>query len=140
MQVEVSRFETMDEAKAYAARVIDEAAERARTKYVTPGSGQAMEYQAVREEAVRYLSGETGSWPMLQADVQGGTIHPVTGQPVSNIDDAANAVMVMHGLWQQVGSAIRAIRLGGKAQVMQATTQAQVAAIRDQVIAQLNAL
>lgn len=140
MQVDVSRFASLDEAKAYARRAIDEAAERARTKYVTPGSGQAMEYQACREEAIRYLGGESGSWPMLQADVSGGTLHPVTGQPVQNLEEAAEAVMIMYGAWQQVGAAIRTIRLGAKAQVTQASSQAQVAQIREQAIASLDSL
>jgi hypothetical protein len=141
MLVEVSRFATLAEARAHAQRAIDEAAERARTKYITPGSGQAMEYQAALAEAQRRVAnnGGGGQYRMLQADVDAGTIHPVTGLPVANLDEAADAVLIMYGAWEHVGSMIRAVRLGGKAQVAQATTQAQVAQIRDATIAGLAA-
>lgn len=129
MKVEVSRFATVEDARAAAKRTIDEAAEEARQRYLTPGAGQALEYEAVYAEALRYVAAKAGPYPMLQADVDAGT--------AEDLAEAAAVVITTRQEWEQAGAIIRSLRLAGKRQIDEAETQADVAQIRKQVIAQL---
>ena len=129
MKVEVLRFSDLAAAQAHAKQRIDEAAESARTKYITPGSGQAMEYEAAAREAERFIADQPGPYPMLQADVDAGL--------ASDLWAAAQLVLGMRGAWEPVGAEIRRVRLQAKREVDQAATQAQVAQIRDAALSAL---
>lgn len=132
MKVEVARFEDLNAAKTAAKRAIDDAAELTRRRYLTPGAGQAMEYEAVVREAERRLAGKPGAYPMLQSDVDAGL--------ASDLDDAATLVMQRRSQWETVGAAIRSLRLARKRDLDGANTQAMVAQIREQAKAELDAL
>jgi len=110
LKVEVFAHDTLAEAKAAAKQAIDAAAEQVRARYLTPGSGQALEYEAVHREAERRLAGEPGAYPMLQADVDAGL--------ATDLDDAATLVSQMRAQWETVGAAIRRLRLGRNARWM----------------------
>lgn len=132
MQIKVSRFESLADAQAHARQVIDEAAEAARNRYITPGGGQALEYQSAVEEARAYQAGQPGDYLMLQADVNAGL--------AADLEAAADLVLTTRAGWEHVGSAIRAIRLAAKRQVNEAATQRAVAEIRNQAVADLSAV
>jgi len=132
LKVEVKRWDSLAEARENAKHIIDQQAERTRLKYITPGSGQAMEYEAAVREAERFMAGEQGSFPMLQADVSAGLAPTLVA--------AAQLVLGMRAAWEPLGAGIRTIRLSAKRQVDLATTQAQVAQIREQAVAQLLSL
>ena len=56
--------------RAAALRAVDTAAELKRQAWLTPGSGQALEYEATRAEAAAYQPGQpAGTYPMLEAEV-----------------------------------------------------------------------
>lgn len=129
MQIKVEKYENLDKAKMDAERLIDEAAEKIRLEYVTPGSGQAMEYEAASREALEYIGNPEGSFPMLQADVSAG-LSP-------DISTAASAILAMKSQFESVGAIIRTRRLLHKRLIREATTQKEVAQRR---IAGLEAL
>jgi hypothetical protein len=113
---------------------LDEIAEAERLKYVTPGAGQAMEYQQAAAEAEALLTAIAvdpdyeplpETYPMLAASIgiDGGTLAEV-----------AATVSTMHGQWRQIGSAIRAARLAGKAAIDAAETAEDAQAAFDAVV------
>lgn len=123
---------SLEAAKKHAVNDIDSAAEQARNRYLTAGSGQAMEYEAAYQEALRYVSAQGGAYPMLAADVAAG-LSP-------DLETTAGTVIAMRQQWEQVGAAIRQMRLAGKQAVNAAQTQSEVAAARDTAIASLDML
>lgn len=119
-------------AKEEAIRAIEGVAEQARNRYITSGSGQAMEYESAAREAERYLAGDPGAYPMLQADVDAGI--------AEDMDQAAQLILGMRGQWETIGSEVRKIRLLHKRLLGAAGTYEEVTQIRQQALAQLNAL
>lgn len=140
MKIKVQRFEDVDQAREYAKLAIDEAAEAARARYITSGSGQAMEYQEAYRQAQEFLANPAASAPMVMADVLSETINPSTDLPVASVGEAASLIVFMYEQWTGVGTEIRRLRLAGKASVKTAATAAEVAHIRETTIAGLNAL
>ncbi|MBA4774294.1 MAG: hypothetical protein H2044_01390 [Rhizobiales bacterium] len=98
---------------------IDEEAERARLRYITGGSGQAMTYQQKAQEAAEVLalvgSGEIDAshFPLLSAEV---------GITAATLVEVAQVVDYAYQTWRVVGAQIEALRLGGKASVSSAST------------------
>jgi hypothetical protein len=113
------------DAKRVFTKLIDDAAEAERLKYITYGSGQALEYQRVAEEARRYAENSEGSFPMLQASVD-------AGEAIS-LADAAALITAHDSAWQTIGSEIRRIRLTAKIALDEATTVEEVAAAYDDI-------
>jgi len=108
---------------------IDAEAEAVRLRFITPGAGQAMEYQEALTQARAFADGGAGTYPMLAADVAAGTIDPRTGEAVADEAQAADLVLWSYAQWIAAGSAIREARLAAKAAVREATTrEAKVAA------------
>lgn len=111
----------LETVKAEAKATIDHDAEQARLKYITAGSGQALEYQEVADEAARYQeAGGLGSYPMLQASVDAGE--------VANLAAAAALVLQREAAWATAGSTIRRLRIAAKLAISAATTIDQVRA------------
>ncbi|QIO64768.1 hypothetical protein [Rhizobium leguminosarum] len=115
---------TLEGLKAQLRVSIDFAAEAQRLKYITPGAGQAMTYQAKAAEAKAFLASEDpqqSDYPMLSAEV---------GITAGNLAAVAQIVASAYAQWQAIGAAIEAARLGGKAAVEAASdaTAAQAAA------------
>ncbi|MGV6871745.1 hypothetical protein ACUSIJ_03510 [Pseudochelatococcus sp. B33] len=100
---------------------IDAAAEAERTRYITPGAGQAMTYQAKAAEALRYAeSAGAGAYPLLSAEVG------ITG---ATLADVAAVVSGAHAQWLAIGSRIEAARLAAKAAVEAAGNEAAARAV-----------
>ncbi|MCX7370937.1 MAG: hypothetical protein NTW56_00605 [Alphaproteobacteria bacterium] len=101
-------------------RGVDSAAETARLRYITPGTGQAMVYLAKEEEAraVLALQGPptAGEYPLLEADVSIGAAESVVA--------AAQTVATLASQWRRVAAEIETIRLGAKAAITAATDEA----------------
>ncbi|PYE87390.1 hypothetical protein [Phyllobacterium leguminum] len=119
------------EAKAGHKAAVDQAAERERKKYITPGEGQAMEYQQAATEAIAYLAAleadpkyepEPGAYPMLEASI---------GIDGDTLAEVATTVAAMHTQWQMIGSAIRTVRLAAKAAVGAAESVEAAQAVLD---------
>lgn len=112
-------------AKERAKEKIDQDAERCRLKFITGGAGQAMEYLASEQEADQVLAAgpdfvlpdDPTLFPFLRAEanVRGTTVY-----------EAAQVTAQAASLWRQVGAAIKALRLGGKAAVDVAETEEEV--------------
>ena len=112
------------ERKRLASTQIDEAAEAARLRYITGGSGQAMTYQQKAAEAAAALAAtdpDPADYPLIVAEI--GITAPTLLEVATVIDGA-------YQQWRVVGAAIEALRLGGKAAVAAAMTveDVQVAA------------
>lgn len=103
---------------------IDAEAERQRLRWITPGAGQAMTYQAKVDEAralaVEGEEADPSHYPMLSAEVG------ITG---ATLQDVSGVVIAAYQQWQAIGAAIEAARLGGKRAVDLAETVEDVAAI-----------
>lgn len=100
---------------------IDSAAEAERNKYLTPGAGQSMAYQAKVDEAFEWInSGGTGYYPMLEAEL---------GITADNMDDLTQLIILMHSRWQQVSAGIERARLLAKKQVDEAQTYDDIMAV-----------
>ncbi|SMD02759.1 hypothetical protein [Rhizobium sp. RU36D] len=109
--------------KADLKRDIDATAETERLKYITPGAGQAMTYQAKASEARLYLadpSPDPQDYPLLAAEVG------ITAEDMSGV---ATAVLAAERQWHLVGAAIEAVRLGAKEAISVATTKAEADAV-----------
>lgn len=105
--------------KADAKARIDADAETARLRYITAGSGQAMEYQEAAAEAVRYVATSgAGAYPMLQASVDAGE--------AANLAAAAALITAREDAWANIGANIRRLRIAAKRAVDAATTVEQV--------------
>lgn len=109
-------------------------AEAERLKYVTAGAGQAMEYQQAAAEAEGLLTAIALDpdyeplpeiYPMLAASLG------IDGETLAEV---AATVAAMHGQWRQIGSAIRAARLAGKAAIDAAVTAEDAQAAFDAVV------
>ncbi|WP_199091550.1 hypothetical protein [Bosea sp. ASV33] len=103
---------------------IDADAEAERLKYITPGAGQAMTYQAKADEARRLQNDATpkaANYPLLSAEV-GVTAPTLTG--------VGAVVLEAYQQWQTVGGAIETARLTAKKQVDDAETAEAVRAVR----------
>lgn len=110
----------------------DSAAEALRLTLITPGSGQAMEYQEAYAEAVQVdqavkanaaATFDPTAFPMLSASL-GYDLDPTTGQPTADIPGEARAVLAAYDAYQRAGAAIRAARLKGKAEIEAASDAA----------------
>ncbi|MGF3028015.1 hypothetical protein ACQVP2_35145 [Methylobacterium aquaticum] len=112
--------------KAHLHALVDAQAEALRSRVVTPGAGQALEYQEAQAQAAAALAGGASSataerYPMLAVTV-GIDIDPQTGEPAADILGVARGVQAARGAWLAIGVAIRGARLKGKAAIGAATT------------------
>ena len=109
-------------AQQQAKLIIDEAAERARLRYITGGAGQAMAYQEKGEEAADYIAAgypaDLSSYPFIEAE----TI--ATGKTATQ---AADDIIDQKSAWITVGSHIEKVRLGGKKDVDDAIDVCRIA-------------
>ena len=100
---------------------VDRQAEAERGRYITPGAGQAMTYQAKAAEAQRFVEAKgDGDYPLLTAEVG------VTG---ASLDDVAAVVLGMYGQWQLIGAQIERARLTAKAAIVAAEDEAAARAV-----------
>ena len=116
---------------------VDVAAERLRGQVLTPGAGQAMEYQEAVAEATAALAAPTTAtaalYPMLASSI-GIDIDPSTKAPATDVVGVARAVQAMQSAWVTAGAAIRQARLAGKAAIASSTTIAAAVAAYDAIV------
>jgi hypothetical protein len=132
MRVDVSPFKGLEDARDYAIAAIDSAAEQARLKYITPGSGQAMEYQQAIQEAKEFLSDSSGSFPMLEATVSAGVADDKT--------QAANQILENESFAKSTGAVIRRIRLAAKHKIRGLEDMRSIALERDSAVCKLESV
>ena len=117
--------------------LVDRKAEAMREGLMTPGIGQAMEYQEAQAEAAAALSAPSNAsavlYPMLAASI-GVDIDPSTKAPATDVLGVARAVNATHDAWVTAGAAIRKARLGGKAAIDAAGTVAAAAAAYSAIV------
>lgn len=130
-------------ARYLASTVIDEAAGRARRRYITDVPGQEAVYLVKLQEAQAYAA--------AHALDSGATVPAYIAAEASAIGQSAitvaNTVIALAGFWNgNVGPAIEGARLGGKAAVAAATgadeaaTIAAIEAARDAALSALEAI
>lgn len=114
-------------------RAIDQAAGRARSRYITVAAGQEGTYLLKERQARDFAAaGYTGTVPaMVQSEMN------ATGATAT---DAANAIIAQADAWISVAATVEEIRIGAKTAIGAAADQAGVEAIRDQAIADLDAV
>lgn len=98
----------LEQIKAHLKAQVDAAAERERARYITPGAGQAMTYQAKADEARRLAgdpSPDPADYPLLSAEV---------GIAAPDLASVGAVVLAAHQAWQMIGAGIEAARLGAK--------------------------
>ena len=111
--------------KTDALRRIDAAAEQARAAWITPGSGQALVYQAKGVEAGRYLAAspppaDLSSYPLLAAEI---------GLTAPNALELAYLWQDLNGQWTLAAASIERARLAAKRAVGEAQTPADIEAV-----------
>ena len=105
---------------------IDADAEAARLRFITPGAGQMLEYQATEAEARAYLAepGPAAEFPFLDAERE------ALGE-TATLAAVAREVLVLAGAWRRVGARIKRLRPEAKRRVEEARDAQQVrAAVR----------
>ncbi|SDA12854.1 hypothetical protein SAMN02799622_00831 [Methylobacterium sp. UNC378MF] len=104
---------------------VDDEAEKLRLELITPGSGQAMEYQEVYNEAVQIANAlaanaaadlDPTAFPMLAGSI-GTNLDPKTERATVDVAGEARAALAAYDAYQKVGAAIRSARLKGKAAI-----------------------
>lgn len=98
----------LEQIKTHLKAQVDAAAERERARYITPGAGQAMTYQAKADEARRLAgdpSPDPADYPLLSAEVG------ITAPDLASVGDV---VLAAYQAWQGIGAAIEGARLGTK--------------------------
>lgn len=107
--------------KSSAKATIGMLAEEARMRYLTPGAGKAMSYQAVASEAKLYqATGGIGNYPFLQARVDSGRY--------ADLAAAAAGTLAIENAWAEIGAIIDRVEDAAKLAVDRATKAAQVEA------------
>jgi hypothetical protein len=117
---------SLSELKRQVEEQIDRDAEVARLRFITPGAGQALEYQATEAEARKFLVTEDidpDDYPFLQAEVH--AIEESTGHAPALV---YVALEVLHNAdaWRSVGAEIKRLRRSAKLAVSAATTAQEV--------------
>lgn len=102
---------TLDDAVRHYLDIVDQAAENARLKHLTPGSGQSMTYEVKHQEAL------AGGGPMIQAEAD------ALGMTVQEVIDS---VLVARQQWQVLGAQIEAARSKAKKAIREAQTAAEM--------------
>lgn len=100
---------------------VDAAAEVARRRFITIGSGQAMEYMATEAEARDFNAGGAGPWPFLEAERDASA-------EGTTLAEVAAAVLQQVAAWQAVGAEIKRLRRAAKMAIDAALNAAGVAA------------
>ncbi|MEP1930758.1 MAG: hypothetical protein ABJJ37_05740 [Roseibium sp.] len=126
---------TLLEVQHAALRDVDEAAEVARMKVLTPGSGQALEYRETEREARAYVSGPLlPDFPMLAAELNAMKI----GNPAAVAADVVQDAISNADLWLATGAAIKEVRRSAKVAIEFAALPGDCRSALDWAIAQFD--
>lgn len=125
VQMRVPEGEVLTGFKGQLCAQLDAHAERLRLGIITPGAGQALEYQEAQVQAAAALKAASSAtaekYPMLAATV-GIDIDPETGKPATDVLGVARSVQAARGVWVKMGPAIRTARRKAKAQIRAAAS------------------
>jgi hypothetical protein len=112
--------------KAQVLVAIDEAAERERQKYITPGAGQALVYEAKKAEVARWNSSSDSEaffpWAKGRADRLG-----------ISVSDVIRTWEAQAAAWATIGVAIENVREAAKEAVLAAEDDEAAMAILDAI-------
>ncbi len=109
-------------AKAAATAEVDRQAEATRRLYITPGSAQALVYEAKRHEALALAddqSPDPADYPLLVAEV---------GITAATLAEVGAAVLAMATQWRAIAAQVERVRLTAKASIAGANSIAAVRA------------
>jgi hypothetical protein len=109
--------------KTRSKRRVDNMAETARTRVVTPGSGQAMTYLRKADAARMFLANEPLS------DAQAQRLSDEAARMDTTIEEAAQALVALADQWEAIDATIDNLRLTTKADIDAATTGLEIEAI-----------
>ena len=130
--------QTLNETKEALKARVDVAAEKERLKYITNGVGQSMTYTEKFNQAVDYSK-------KYAAHEQDPKNEPVPnnndylllkaglGIDGKTLIEVAETVTYAYAIWQQIGAAIEATRLEGKAAIENAKTEEEAQAVFDAI-------
>lgn len=125
----------LSQAKDDVKEVIDTAAEKARLRHITPGSGQALAYLEKAEEAVDFVvagyPSDLSDYPWIRAEVE------ATGKSASQ---AVDDILAARATWISVGAQIEKIRIGSKVNINKAISIDQLDTIASKAILALEAI
>lgn len=98
---------------------VDQAAERRRSKYITPGEGQAMTYLEKARQAELVIAGETNpeAVPLVNARATARGVYLL---------DAAGEILETRYQWNAIAAGIETAREAAKAAIDEATDRAGV--------------
>lgn len=123
-------------AKIALMKAVDDEAERLRNLLITPGSGQAMEYQEAYAQAKSALAdaenASASAYPMLAATI-GIDKDPETNAPATDVLGVARAVKKAYEAYVQVGAAIKGARMRGKEAIEASATAPDARAAFDAI-------
>jgi hypothetical protein len=125
----------LDTVKIEVQAQIDAEAEKARLRFITPGSGQALEYTKTEIEARTYLADpapveSSKAWPWLSAEQ--AAQHALGKDPT--LGQIAEQVIIQAQAWAVVGPIIKTIRRQAKMAVDQAPNAVAARAIAAQIV------
>jgi hypothetical protein len=114
----------LEAVKAAAMAKVDRIAEARRQQHITPGPGQALEYQATEAEARRWRPGDGfAGYPFMRAEAD--AVEDATGTRPSAAEVAA-AIIMQADAWAQIGARIKRRRRAAKMKIEAATTEDEV--------------
>lgn len=96
---------------------VDADAEAARLQFITPGAGQALEYEATERQARAYLAAgspepfDAAAYPFIEAERQ--AVLAATGMLPSPADIVTSVIASADG-WMTVGAEIKRLRRAAK--------------------------
>lgn len=94
--------------RTFLSDTVDNQAELERQRFLTPGAGQAMTYQAKQAEARAWTADNNAPTPFLSAEA------PARGMTIAAL---AAEVIQLVDVWIAIGSAIEGKRMGAKAAI-----------------------
>lgn len=127
-EAEAEPERSLEEIRAEALARIDAEAERERARYLTPGSGQALEYNATAAEAAAIQDDpdpQPAAYPMLEAERQALAAVGVS----ASLQDVAAQVLAEESGWRSIGAAIKTVRRAAKLQAGAAEDAETIAAL-----------
>lgn len=113
--------------KKYLDRV-DADAEACRLRYITPGAGMALTYQEkfAQAQAVSAMGRDAANaLSQSEREVQFPTLSASVGIEAPTLADAADLVLARYANFARLSLSIERIRLGGKASIQAATSDAE---------------
>ena len=120
---------TLEALKAEAAAEIDRQAEAARLRFLTGGSGQALEYQATEAEARAFLASgapfDPALYPFVEAERLAAAQLLGAAPPA---DAVAQEIVAQSDAWKVAGSAIKTLRRAAKLLIEAAGSVSEVRA------------